>query len=110
MIRTSYFAKYKGENGVSIAVGTPKWFKGRKYEPLCPPWDLVEKVKYDGDTEYYTREYYRRVLSKLDPEKVMADLEYEAVFLCWEKSGEFCHRHIVAEWLHDELGTIVVEI
>jgi uncharacterized protein (DUF488 family) len=29
--------------------------------------------------------------------------------LCYEKPGDFCHRHIVAEWLHNNLGVHVEE-
>ena len=108
-MKTSYFVRYKGENGVSIAQGTPKWFKGKLYLPLCPPWDLIKKVKEDGDIEYYTQEYYKRVLSKLDPVKVYNDLGEDAVLLCWEKSGEFCHRYIVAVWLEKHLGVKIEE-
>ena len=109
-MNTSYFAKYKGENGVSIAQGTPIWFKGRIYKPLCPPWSLINKYKSDGDKEYYIRMYNEIVLANLDPIKVYNDLGPEAVLMCWEKSGDFCHRHIVAEWLEKNIGITIKEI
>lgn len=109
-MNTSYFAKYKGENGVSIAKGTPIWFKGGIYKPLCPPWSLINKYKSDGDKDYYIKRYYEIVLKNLDPIKVYNDLGSEAVLMCWEKSGDFCHRHIVAEWLEKNIGITIKEI
>src|SRR3712207_7283423 len=47
-IRTSYFANYKRENGVSIALFTPKWFTGEVYTDLNPPQILLYEYKY-GD-------------------------------------------------------------
>ena len=50
MIYTSYFANYKGENGVSIARVTPKWFKGDTCIDLAPEWYLVNAIK-NGATQ-----------------------------------------------------------
>lgn len=33
-----------------------------------------------------------------------------SVLLCWEKSGAFCHRRLVAEWLEDAVGEKVQEL
>ena len=30
--------------------------------------------------------------------------------MCWEKSGDFCHRHLVAEWVEENLGITIEEI
>lgn len=109
-MNTSYFAKYRGEHGVSIALKTPEGFKGRLYKALAPPYWLLKKVKADGDTEYYTEQYYKEVLNKLDPRQVYEDLGADAVLLCWEGSEKFCHRHIIAEWLEKSLGIEVKEL
>ena len=50
-MKTSYFAKYKGDKGVSIAGGTPKWFKGRQYKKLAPKYWFFKKYK-DGEITY----------------------------------------------------------
>jgi hypothetical protein len=45
-MQTSYFAKYKGINAVSIALSTPKWYQNcRKYKKLAPSWELLRKYK-----------------------------------------------------------------
>lgn len=96
---TSNFAKASGNRrAVSIAVGAPKWFDGKQYSKLFPPWWLV-KSKDEYSTEEWERHYYKDVLSKLDPVKVAAELGEGAVMLCWEKPEDFCHRHIVARWM-----------
>jgi len=108
-MQTSYFAKYKGLNAVSIALSKPKWYQCGEYKQLAPTWNLLNKYKLDRDEEYYIKHYYEDVLSKLDPKQVYEELGEDAVLLCWEKSLDFCHRHIVSEWLHKELGIEVKE-
>jgi len=45
-MNTSYFAKYKGDKGVSIAIITPRWAsKHRRYPPLMPTRELVNAYK-----------------------------------------------------------------
>ena len=107
---TSYFSKYRGENGVSIARKTPKGFKGVIYTPLFPPSGAL----YDYKSGNLTKEaveniYIEEVLEKLDPYKIIKDLGENAVLLCYEKSEDFCHRHIVAKWIYDKTGIIIPE-
>lgn len=109
-MNTSYFAKYKGENAVSIAGKCPDWFKGRQYKKLAPKYNFFQKYKLDGDEKYYTEQFQIQVLNKLDAKKVYEELGENAVLLCWEKSGKFCHRHLVAEWFQKELGIEVNEV
>ena len=109
-MQTSYFAKYKGINAVSIALSKPKWYQCREYKKLAPSWNLLNKYKQDGDKQFYTEQYQKEVLDKLDPQQVYEELGEDAVLLCWEKSGDFCHRHIVADWLEKRLGIEVNEI
>jgi len=108
-MQTSYYAKYKGKNAVSIAGKCPTWYKGREYKKLAPKYWFFIKYKQDGDKEFYTKQYQKEVLDKLDPQQVYEELGENAVLLCWEKSGDFCHRHLVASWLENELGIKVDE-
>ena len=110
-MNTSYYAKYKGENAVSIAVGTPTWFKGRQYNKLFPSWELLHKHRSKTVTnEEYTEMYTREVLDNLDAKTIYEELGEDAVLLCWEKSSDFCHRHIIASWFERELGITVSEL
>ncbi len=97
-------------NAVSIAAKAPFWYKGREYKKLAPKYGFFKKYKLDGDEEYYTKQYYKEVLDKLDPQKVYEELGEDAILLCWEKPGQFCHRHIVAKWLEKALGITIKEI
>jgi uncharacterized protein (DUF488 family) len=107
MIYTSYFSskKYNKENGVSIARYSDFW-KGDAYSDLAPSsillawWkSLSEELQNDSYYQQLYFTYYKQeTLDKLDPHKVAADLE-NRVLLCYEKSSDFCHRHIVAAWL-----------
>jgi len=108
---TSYFAiSNTHPNAVSIAGRAPEWYHGREYKKLAPTLSIFKKYKADGDTLYYTEHYYKEVLQKLDPKKVFEELGPHAVLLCYETPGKFCHRHLVAKWLSDELGVEVLEL
>ena len=108
-MQTSYYAKYKGENAVSIAGKCPTWYKGREYKKLAPSYWFFKKYKEDGDKQFYTEQYQKEILDKLDPQQVYEELGKDAVLLCWEKSSDFCHRHIVSSWLMKELGIEIKE-
>lgn len=110
VIYTSYFAKAKsipdGYCTISIAASTPKWYYGAIMPDLAPPYALVRKYKQDGDEASYTAAFKKQVLSKLNPVVTVARIMSvgggrKPVLLCYEKSGEFCHRHLIAEWLRE---------
>jgi len=108
-MKTSYFAKYRDDDGVNIAIKHPPGFDGPSYPALFPKWHFLKKYKRDGDEASYTEAYHREVLSHLDPAQVWADLK-DKTLLCWEKSGSFCHRRIIATWLEKHLGVTVPEV
>lgn len=109
MIYTGYFAcvkeyKQAGLTCVSIALKTPDWYHGATYKALVPTPDLLHDWhdKKLSETEYRER-YEAAVLATLTPEKIVADLSKFAenvVLLCYEKSDQFCHRHLVVGWLN----------
>ena len=107
MIYTSYFSskKYNKEQGISIARWNKFW-QGESYTDLYPSinllnwWKSLTKEEQNSEEcqHSYFEAYKEETLSKLDPHKVAAELE-DKVLLCYEKSEDFCHRHIVAAWL-----------
>ncbi len=107
-MQTSYFAKYKGKNGVNIAIKAAPGFKGESYPDLFPKWSFLKKYKQDGDEYAYTIAYNEQILAHLDPRKVWNDLK-DNTLLCWESEGAFCHRRIVADWLVRELDVVIPE-
>ena len=110
-MNTSYFGKSgQHSRAVSIAGRSPKDFEGREYKKLAPEYWFFKKYKLDGDAEFYTQQYQAEVLDQLDAKEVLRDLGEDAVLLCWEKPGEFCHRHLVAKWLKEKLDLEVTEL
>lgn len=109
-MNTSYFAKSANHpNAVSIAGKAPNWYKGRQYKKLAPKYWFFKKYKEDLDEEFYKKQF-NRILNKLDPLQVVKELGEDAVLLCWEASGKFCHRHLIAEWLSKNLNIEIREL
>jgi hypothetical protein len=99
-MKTSYFAKSgKDPNAVAICAYCPSWYTGKQYPALAPPWSLVSAYKKTGDKDAYEEFYLKHVLANLSPSKVIVDLGNSAILLCYENPQDFCHRHIVADWL-----------
>jgi len=110
IFKTSYFAKYKGENGIAVSVTIPKNWSGGLIRELNPPFYLLNQYKKGLVTDsQYIEIYNKKVLNNLDVKEI-ANKVNGKVMLCWEKSGKFCHRHIVAAWLSKNLNVEVVEI
>ncbi len=110
-MKTSNFSKWDKNctNAISIAAKAPEWYTGREYKKLAPKYWFFKKYKEDGDEEFYTEQYYKEVLDKLDPQTVYDELGENAVLLCWEGHSKFCHRFLVAEWLEENLKITIKE-
>ena len=107
---TGYFAQYKfykehGLQPVSISRVTPQ---GMPYFPslpeLAPSYDLIRGIKEGRLTQEEYTTAYKEHLSKLRKEDILARLSEigdlsKLVLCCYEKPHDFCHRHIVADWL-----------
>ncbi len=110
-MKNSYFAKAaENKNAVAICVRSPSFYTGRVYKKLAPKLWFLRKYKKDSDKVFYRKQYYKEVLNKLDPEEVYEELGEDAILLCWEAPGKFCHRHIVAKWFTTHLGIKVREL
>ena len=115
MIYTSYFAKLKSlpENIIPISIcgKAPDWYKGLQYKKLAPKYGFFMEWKKNHDNNYYIKCFSEQVLDKLNALTVMRDLidlvnsmedhiGKEIALICYEKPSDFCHRHLVAEWLN----------
>ena len=125
MIYTGYFAKIKGVPHyyipISICAKPPNGYNGLQYKKLAPTYSILMEYKRNPDKELYTRRFKIEVLDKLNPDVVVSELlsltgntkglEYfpEPVLVCYEKPTEFCHRHLVADWLN-QYGYSVEEL
>lgn len=110
IICTSYFAKVKeleecGILPISISQRAPDWYHGLQYKKLAPSYRLLMNYKFrKHDDMDYTNQFYAEVLDTLDAADVVRELcamagDRDIALLCYEKPSDFCHRHLVAEWL-----------
>lgn len=118
-IWTSYFANWrkfpKEAVPVAICAQAPSFYKGLQYKKLAPSYNILHEYHCINDEDKYVKRFNEEVLSLLDGAKIYKELEElcggkDCVLLCYEKRGEFCHRHLVAKWLMDTLGIEVKEI
>lgn len=118
-IYTSYFAKMKKipENIVKISIcgKAPEWYDGIQYKKLAPKYKFFMEWKENKDNNFYIEHFNSEVLDTLNAQDVFNKLEElsqgrDCVLLCYEKPGDFCHRHLVADWLSEKLNIEVVEL
>ena len=110
--RTSYFAKLNDILNtpfmvpVSICGKAPDWYSGIQYKKLAPSWSIYSDWKFNHhDNEIYTKRFNEEILGKLDPKQVISELlertdGKQPCLICYEKPMDFCHRHLVADWLN----------
>ena len=118
MIYTGYFSKTKEyeQNGlipVGISGKIPDGFTGLRYQKLAPKYDWWKRWRDEKLSDQWFKErYYETVLNQLDPFVVVQELQSfgeNVVLLCYETPEKFCHRHLVAEWLNNKVGTEIHE-
>lgn len=124
MIYTSYFAKLKKlpQNVIPISIcgKAPEWYGGLQYKKLAPKYGFFMEWKKTHDNEYYIEHFQKEVLNTLNPLAILNELQcmipneikekmqspaynndkYHIVLICYEKPSDFCHRHLVADWLN----------
>ena len=114
MIYTSYFAKLKSlpDNIIPISIcgKAPDWYKGLQYKKLAPKYDFFMKWKENHDNDYYIKCFNEQVLSTLKADDVVFELtdivyyikgiDMDIALICSEKPSDFCHSHLVADWLN----------
>ncbi len=126
MIFTTYFAKLKSlpSNTIPISIcgKAPNWHKGLQYKKLAPKYQFFMEWKKNHDNDYYIRCFTEQVLDTIDIDTVLNDIwnllpaevqaycklfncpfwanpNWHILLVCYEKPTDFCHRHLVAEWM-----------
>lgn len=83
------------------------------YPKLFPPQHLLSDCKSGKvDKKQYKNTYYREVLAQVGIEQVLKDLKGfggKVALVCYEKAEDFCHRHIVGQWVEYLTGYEVRE-
>lgn len=105
-IYTSYFANSRafskeGVMPISIARYSPRWYQGPQFTAVAPTSYMLSGAC--SHEEYLRR--YDEILGKLNPQQVVSAIENisrgrDVALCCYEKPGDFCHRHLLAEWLN----------
>ena len=107
--------KYHSKGIISIAIGDSKSFVVPcKMKELSPSWKLLKGYKSGVINEsQYVKEFMLK-LELLNPYKTVQALGrlakgLEPILICHCQKSEFCHRHLVAEWL-EQTGIIIEEL
>lgn len=98
--------KYKDRNIIDITVKS-----AGKYKAFAPTWDMVMGYKNGKINEAeYTRKYEQLIAERMrqdnGPIKNLVNeiKQGNVVLVCYCKSGDFCHRYILAELLSEVDG------
>lgn len=113
-IYTSNYARH-GNNPLAIGISltVPDWYEGKRLKYLAPKSDMISKIKRTEEN-YNQRKYTRDYLDILKARNVNAErlldlLPDGALLLCYESPADFCHRHILADWIERKTGIVVRE-
>ena len=122
-VYTSYFAKLKkildeGYFPISITRYPPKGIDVAKLKVFAPSEELLRKIKSGEIDETEYEKIYRKEMEKFDFNLVWERLEQiseingkkDLVLLCYEKSGDFCHRHIFASLMAEKTNNRIEEL
>ena len=115
---TGNYEECKAGNLISISGdrGRKVGFVGKAMPKLAPKkgfWTTfnnnIGKIPEEENIRYYIEEYFKQVLSKVDIEELLKD-EKDPILLCYEKGQDFCHRHVLAEYIEIMYGIEVRDI
>lgn len=123
MIYTSYYGnyrKFKGMFRVSISRTAPSNSCDIQLIKLAPTADLLQKHKSNLITDNEYTSIYHNQLLRLENDgyidkfvkalSTLQELHEDVVLLCYEKTGKFCHRHLLTEYLNNNHNTNIREL
>lgn len=106
-IYTGNYFECKSGNLISISrdKGEDAGFDGKYIMEFAPKREFFKKwrsnigiIPEEENNRYYINEYYKQVLSQIDIPALLKG-EKNPILLCYEKEGQFCHRHVLAEYI-----------
>lgn len=128
--------KNSKENGlyipISICGKAPEWYNGLQYKKLAPKYNFFMEWKKNQDNDYYIEHFQKEVLDNLEVLNVLEGLYkllddkmnnflklfncapwgnsfIHIVLMCYEKPSDFCHRHLVANWINTSFKKEIVK-
>jgi uncharacterized protein (DUF488 family) len=117
-IFTGNYTDCKARNLISISgdKGKSVGFEGKSLTRLAPKrafWNEwhnnIGRIPEEENTKFYIQEYYKQVLSQVDIEELLKD-EKDPILLCYERGQDFCHRHVLAEFINIRYGIDVEDL
>lgn len=115
-IYTSYFGNVKqlqrsNVELVGIARYKPRYYSGFNLTDVAPKAFMLSD---DMTQEEYVSHYEKLVLEPLDVKAFLKTLERisggkDVALCCYEKPGQFCHRHLLAKWLNEKANLDIKE-
>ena len=123
MIYTSYYAcpliNRKTMHLVQISNSVPKGFvPNGKLNEAIPDWKTIVEPFKAGLIDAI--QYRKRYIAALDQNSINLFIRLDneikkvagkdIVLLCYEKSSDFCHRHILAEYINENIDVFGVEV
>lgn len=111
-IVTSYFANWRklqkdGYTIVSVAhLSIPNTLR---IQELAPSYDIVRGHKAGYVSDEIFKDEYLYQLDHVDFTVILPRLHGKVALCCYEKPGDFCHRHILAEYLNNKFNLSIQE-
>lgn len=116
-IYTSYFAKVKyaniePERLFAVSRTCPPDFPGTRLLDFAPSAGLLGMYRNLPTFGWrkFIHGYMTECLNKKSLSELLDVICDEAILICWEKSGTFCHRHIIADWIMEQCDISVTEL
>lgn len=117
-IYTSYFGQLTklraaGIEPISISLYPPNWYAGKQLTEIAPHAADLLAFKNGLIPKERFEIFYRYKLTQIGKENILKKIEAlaegkDCALLCFEKPTEFCHRHILAEFISSP-GNVVKE-
>jgi len=111
---TSNYARHANNPlAIGISLVVPEWYVGVRMLDLAPTSDMVFSIKRDRHG-YNKRKYVRDYIDlmhdrKINPHALIKSLPTGTLLLCYESPEDFCHRHVLADWIKEHTGFEIEE-
>jgi uncharacterized protein YeaO (DUF488 family) len=94
-------------NPIDVTIKSAK----QPFKQLAPSWGMVMGYKAGTMSDATYTELYRNILAKVAWDPIIKYLrQYDHVtFMCYCQDGEFCHTHLLIDYMTSHFGTSVID-
>lgn len=111
-VYTSYFAASRNFNKNAVVLGItrfpPNWWNGLNIDKWAPSEKLLRQYRNKEIDEFiFSMEYVQELQDRGFTQKKVKEIletiggDRDIILCCYEKPGDFCHRHVFANWMAD---------